>query len=117
MGTVPHHPCWAVACRSSRPPARLQDVIGLLPENTPLPASDKMTYLLARLEVPTCLPVYTYVYMQPPGCSALLQGVLVGAAVWVVCMCWLALLSAAVGCCCLGRVHVYVWRRCLHRSG
>jgi hypothetical protein len=26
-------------------------VIGLLPENTPLPASDKMTYLLARLEV------------------------------------------------------------------
>lgn len=27
-----------------------QDVIGLLPENTPLPASDKMTYLLARLE-------------------------------------------------------------------
>ncbi|GFH15116.1 kinesin-like protein [Haematococcus lacustris] len=29
-----------------------KDVIGLLPENTPLPASDKMTYLLARLEVP-----------------------------------------------------------------
>lgn len=28
-----------------------KDVIGLLPENTPLPASDKMTYLLARLEV------------------------------------------------------------------
>lgn len=28
-----------------------EDVIGLLPENTPLPASDKMTYLLARLEV------------------------------------------------------------------
>jgi hypothetical protein len=27
------------------------DVITLLPENTPLPASDKMTYLLARLEV------------------------------------------------------------------
>mmetsp|Transcript_2102 Transcript_2102/g.5351 ORF Transcript_2102/g.5351 Transcript_2102/m.5351 type:complete len:931 (+) Transcript_2102:94-2886(+) len=28
-----------------------QDVIGLLPENTPLPASEKMTYLLARLEL------------------------------------------------------------------
>lgn len=28
-----------------------KDVISLLPENTPLPASDKMTYLLARLEV------------------------------------------------------------------
>ena len=28
-----------------------RDVISLLPENTPLPASDKMTYLLARLEV------------------------------------------------------------------
>jgi kinesin family protein 4/21/27 len=28
-----------------------QDVVGLLPENTPLPASEKMTYLLARLEV------------------------------------------------------------------
>ncbi len=28
-----------------------RDVITLLPENTPLPASDKMTYLLARLEV------------------------------------------------------------------
>jgi hypothetical protein len=26
-------------------------VVGLLPENTPLPASDKMTYLLARLEL------------------------------------------------------------------
>jgi hypothetical protein len=28
-----------------------KDVISLLPENTPLPASDKMTYLLARLEI------------------------------------------------------------------
>ena len=28
-----------------------QDVVSLLPENTPLPASEKMTYLLARLEV------------------------------------------------------------------
>ena len=28
-----------------------QDVVGLLPQGTPLPASDKMTYLLARLEV------------------------------------------------------------------
>ena len=28
-----------------------QDVVGLLPENTPLPTSEKMTYLLARLEV------------------------------------------------------------------
>ena len=28
-----------------------KDVIALLPENTPLPASDKMTYLLARLIV------------------------------------------------------------------
>ncbi|GAX73057.1 hypothetical protein CEUSTIGMA_g510.t1 [Chlamydomonas eustigma] len=27
-----------------------QDVVGLLPQGTPLPASDKMTYLLARLE-------------------------------------------------------------------
>ncbi len=27
------------------------DVVGLLPPGTPLPASDKMTYLLARLEV------------------------------------------------------------------
>lgn len=33
-----------------RLPAPLQ-VVGLLPENTPLPASDKMTYLLARLEL------------------------------------------------------------------
>ena len=28
-----------------------QDVVGLLPQGTPLPASDKMTYLLACLEV------------------------------------------------------------------
>ncbi len=28
-----------------------KDVMGLLPQGTPLPASDKMTYLLARLEV------------------------------------------------------------------
>ena len=32
-------------------PEDFQDVVGLLPENTPLPASEKMTYLLARLEV------------------------------------------------------------------
>jgi hypothetical protein len=29
----------------------LQDVVSLLPENTPLPACKRMTYLLARLEV------------------------------------------------------------------
>ena len=28
----------------------LMDVVRLLPENTALPASDKMTYLVARLE-------------------------------------------------------------------
>ena len=28
-----------------------QDVVSLMPENTPLPASERMAYLLARLEV------------------------------------------------------------------
>lgn len=28
-----------------------RDVVKLLPDNTPLPASDKMTYLIARLEL------------------------------------------------------------------
>ena len=28
-----------------------KDVVKLLPENTPLPASNKMTYLIARLEL------------------------------------------------------------------
>lgn len=39
-----------------------QDVVSLLPENTPLPASEKMTYLLARLEVRGCLQVVCVSY-------------------------------------------------------
>lgn len=41
----------AILCMSQVSKEDFEDVVGLLPENTPLPASDKMTYLLARLEV------------------------------------------------------------------
>ncbi|GMH43780.1 hypothetical protein BSKO_11714 [Bryopsis sp. KO-2023] len=36
-----------------------QDVMSLLPENTPLPASDRMTYLLSRLEIHENLDIHS----------------------------------------------------------